>query len=79
MPRIPGIQYLAQRKRRWGTACDTQTLAALVAVSLEIPSAPLLKNVKWRRTKRMVRARVIRITYVEGWNLYGVQFARPRI
>src|SRR3989442_2378733 len=46
-------------------------------VSLEIPAAPLLKNVKRRRTKRMLQARVIRITYGEGWNLCGLQFARP--
>src|SRR5216684_2703690 len=46
-------------------------------VLLEIPSAPLLKNVKLRRTVRTLRARVIRITYEEGWNLCGLQFARP--
>src|SRR5229473_5252235 len=40
-------------------------------VLLEIPSAPLLKNVELRRTVRTLRARVIRITYGEGWNLCG--------
>ena len=44
-------------------------------VSLEIPAAPLLKNVKWRRTKRMLQARVIRITYGEAWNLCGLQLS----
>src|SRR5437870_10643355 len=48
-------------------------------VSLEIPSAPILRNVRLRRTIRMLRARVIRITYVDGWNLCGLQFARPLI
>jgi len=64
-----GGALLAIRKplRRWSR------------VTLEIPSAPLLKNVKWRRTKRMLRARVIRITYGEGWNLCGLQFSRPLI
>jgi len=64
-----GGALLAIRKplRRWSR------------VSLEIPAAPLLKNVKWRRTKRMLQARVIRITYGEGWNLCGLQFAHPLI
>src|SRR6266699_5598435 len=48
-------------------------------VSLEMPSAPVLKNVKFRQTIRMLRARVIRITHVDGWNLCGLQFARPLI
>src|SRR5438309_3848556 len=46
-------------------------------VSLEIPSAPLLKNVTLPRTVRRLGARVLRITYVEGWNLCGLQFLRP--
>src|SRR2546430_10271879 len=32
-------------------------------VSLEIPSAPILRNIKLQRTIQRVRARVIRITY----------------
>jgi len=48
-------------------------------VSLEMPSAPVLKNMKFRRTIRMLRARVIRITPIDGWNLCGLQFARPLI
>ena len=64
-----GGALLAIRKplRRWSR------------VSLEIPSAPLLKNVKFRQTIRMVRARVIRTTYVDRWNLCGLQFVRPII
>src|SRR5712692_3912900 len=46
-------------------------------VSLEIPSAPLLKEVRLPRTVRTLGARVVRITYGEGWNLCGLQFARP--
>src|SRR2546430_1244663 len=46
-------------------------------VSLEIPSAPLIKNLKLPRTMRMLRARVIRIAYADGWNLCGLQFVRP--
>src|SRR5216683_2991657 len=48
-------------------------------VSLEIPSSQILKSEKLRRAVRMLRARVIRITHVEGWNLCGLQFARPLI
>src|SRR5712692_9848399 len=46
-------------------------------VLLEIPSAPLLKEVRLPRTVRTLGARVVRITYGEGWNLCGLQFARP--
>src|SRR5437867_9922026 len=45
--------------------------------SLEIPSAPLLMNVSLPGTVRRLRARVVRITSVEGWNLCGLQFLRP--
>jgi PilZ domain-containing protein len=48
-------------------------------VSLEIPCAQILKSVNVRRAVRMLRARVIRITYAEGWNLCGLQFARPLV
>src|SRR6059058_1486722 len=62
-----GGALLAIRKplRRWSR------------VSLEIPSAPLLKNLKLPRTMRMLRARVIRIAYADGWNLCGLKFVRP--
>ncbi len=48
-------------------------------VSLEIPSSQVLKSEKLRRVVRRLRARVIRITHVEGWNLCGLQFARPLV
>lgn len=48
-------------------------------VSLEIPSSPILKSVKLRGAARMLRARVIRITYGARWNLCGLQFARPLV
>src|SRR5438105_4566775 len=75
--RIPGIRHFAQRKRRGSVAGDTQTFAAWSRVTLEIPSAPLIKNLKLPRTMRMLRARVIRIAYADGWNLCGLQFVRP--
>jgi hypothetical protein len=46
-------------------------------VSLEMPLALVLKNVRLRRTKRMLRARVVRSMAIDGWNLCGLQFARP--
>jgi hypothetical protein len=46
-------------------------------VSLEIPLAPALRNVRFRGTKRMLRARVVRTAPIDGWNLCGLQFARP--
>ena len=48
-------------------------------VSLDIPSSPILKRVKLRGAARILRARVIRITYGARWNLYGLQFARPLV
>jgi hypothetical protein len=46
-------------------------------VSLEMPSTPVLKNAMFRKTKSMLQARVVRITPIDGWNLCGLQFARP--
>jgi hypothetical protein len=48
-------------------------------ISLEIPSAQILKSVKLRGAVRMPRARVIRIAYGADWNLCGLQFARPLV
>lgn len=64
-----GGALLAIRKplRRWSR------------VSLEIPSAPILMNVKLPRAVRVLRARVVRITYTNSWKLCGLQFARPLI
>jgi len=48
-------------------------------VSLEIPLAPTLSDMKFRRTTRILKARVVRITPVNGWSLCGLQFARPLV
>ena len=48
-------------------------------VSLEIPLEPTLSNMKFRRTTRILKARVVRITPVNGWILCGLQFARPLV
>src|SRR5205807_3617053 len=48
-------------------------------ISLEMPPAPILRNVKLRQTMRRLRARVVRVSPIDGWNLCGLQFARPLI
>ncbi len=48
-------------------------------VSLEIPSSQIPKGVTLRGAVRMLRARVIRVKYGAGWNLCGLQFARPLV
>src|SRR5438046_9034485 len=45
-------------------------------VSLEMPSAPILKNMKFRQTIRTLRARVIRMTPIGGWHRGGLHFSR---
>jgi hypothetical protein len=56
-----------------------QPLRRRSRVSLEMPVAPALRGVEFRRTVRMLRARVVRIVPIDGWNLCGLQFARPLV
>ncbi|MGE5054662.1 MAG: PilZ domain-containing protein [Acidobacteriota bacterium] len=46
-------------------------------VSLEIPLPPVAKQINFRRKIPFLKARVVRITFSNGWNLCGLQFARP--
>src|SRR5258708_888395 len=62
-----GLLAIRKPLRRWSR------------VTLEMPSAPVLRNVKSRQTVRRLRARVIRVMHIDGWNLCGLQFARPLI
>src|SRR2546428_1291934 len=48
-------------------------------VSLEIPAAPLLKNVKWRRNQPKLRARVVPITHGGEREMCRVQIRRHAI
>ena len=77
--RIPGILYLAQRKCWRSAAGDPQTLAAPVADIAGNASCSHSRNVKLRQTMRRLRARVVRVSPIDGWNLCGLQFARPLI
>jgi hypothetical protein len=54
-----------------------RTLRRRSRVSLEMPSAPVLRSVKSRRTVRTLKARVVRIVAADSWTLCGLQFVRP--
>lgn len=54
-----------------------RSLRASSRISLEIPSAPHAASAAFPPAVRMLRARVVRITHLEGWHLCGVQFVRP--
>lgn len=45
-------------------------------ITVEIPSAPISVRAALPHTVKMLRARVVRITPVNGWTLCGLQFAR---
>ena len=86
---VRGIHGRAREFMEFGTLLNESAGGALLAVrkpfrrwscvSLEVPSAPLLVNVKLPRAVRRVQARVVRITYVDSWKLCGLQFARPLV
>ena len=46
-------------------------------VSLEIPFAPAPRDAELQQGIRILKARVVRITYTNGWSLCGLQFVRP--
>ena len=46
-------------------------------ISLEIPSSPVLKQGALPSTVRKLRARVVRTSFLNGWNLCGLQFIQP--
>ena len=46
-------------------------------VVLEIPSAPLSASAPVPKRSRNLRAKVVRVTHAEGYNLVGVKFAQP--
>jgi hypothetical protein len=71
----------------FATALNVSAGGALVAmhgalrpatqVSLEIPSAPLPTSAPVRKNSRNLRARVMRVSHAEGYNLVGVKFVQP--
>ena len=46
---------------------------------LEIPSAPLVSGNSFPKASRILRARTVRATYVDGYHLLGLKFSRPLV
>jgi hypothetical protein len=71
----------------FATALNVSAGGALVAmhgalrlatlVSLEIPSAPLPTSAPVRKNSRNLRAKVVRVSHADGYNLVGVKFVQP--
>ena len=86
---VRGLNGRGREFMEFGTLLNESAGGALLAVrkplrrwsrvSLEMPSAPLLVNVTLPRAVRRLRARGVRITYVDSWKLCGLQFARPLV
>ena len=73
----------------FATALNVSAGGALVAVRrslplsaqvlLEIPSAPLVSGNSFPKASRSLRARAVRVTYVDGYHLLGLKFSRPLV
>ena len=73
----------------FATALNISAGGALVAlrrslplsaqVLLEIPSAPLVSGNSFPKASRILRARAVRVTHVDGYHLLGLKFSRPLI
>jgi hypothetical protein len=73
----------------FATALNISAGGALVAVRrslplsaqvlLEIPSAPLVSGNSFPKASRILRARAVRVTHVDGYHLLGLKFSRPLI
>jgi len=71
----------------FATALNVSAGGALVAVRrslplsaqvlLEIPSAPLAATTSLPKASRSLRAKAVRVTHAEGYNLVGLKFAHP--
>jgi hypothetical protein len=75
--------------QEFATALKSSAGGALVAVRrslplsaqvlLEIPSAPLVSGNSFPKASRILRARAVRVTHVDGYHLLGLKFSRPLI
>jgi PilZ domain len=73
----------------FATALNISAGGALVAVrrslplsaqvSLEIPSAPLVSGNSFPKAARILRARAVRVTQVDGYHLLGLKFSHPLV
>ncbi len=49
------------------------------AIALEVPSAPLPRARILPRPARRLRARLLRVTVVDGYQLWGLKFSSPLV
>ena len=73
----------------FATALNISAGGALVAVRrslplsaqvlLEIPSAPLNSGNSFPKASRILRARTVRVTHVDGYHLLGLKFSHPLV
>jgi hypothetical protein len=71
----------------FATALNISAGGALVAVRrslplsaqvlLEIPSVPLASGNAFPKASRILRARAVRVTHVDGYHLLGLKFSHP--
>ena len=54
-------------------------LPRLTTIALEIPSAPLPRIKNLPRAVRRLRARLVRVTVVDGYQLWGLRFSSPLV
>jgi c-di-GMP-binding flagellar brake protein YcgR len=56
-----------------------RSLPLAAQVSLEIPSAPLVSGNAFPKASRILRARTVRVTHVDGYHLLGLKFSHPLV
>ena len=56
-----------------------RSLPRLTTISLEVPSAPLTRTTALPRAVRRLRARLLRVMAVNGYQLWGLRFSSPLI
>ena len=54
-------------------------LAPFSAIALEVPSAPLPRTRVLPHAVRRLRARLLRVTVVNGYQLWGLKFTSPLV
>jgi hypothetical protein len=54
-------------------------LAPFSAIGLEVPSAPLPRTRALPRAVRRLRARLLRVAVVDGYQLWGLKFSSPLV
>ncbi len=56
-----------------------RSLPLSAQVLLEIPSAPLVSGNSFPKASRILRARTVRVTHVDGYHLVGLKFSHPLV